>query len=357
MRILYIDQMTPYGHINFNQIYISGLLKAGAELSIVCSKEYVDKLDLPSAIVALVYPKFLSHVNKGGIRDRIIFFLRLIYIRFFLDLSAYDMLLFSSYEELSFYCGMIRQRSFLINHANIQGFASNSIKRYFAKKISKKNVQIVFNDVMKRKLQEWSIENVIVCPHGFSKPYSLDKLEKTSIYRIARIPDDVKIDRVIFSPSFYSSDFDFINTILCSESFQTFLEDSNIVLLIKGVALNNISNRIYFIDNYLSSEDYKLLFMNSDFILLCYGSDFSYRVSGVLFECMINNKICLIKNSLELRGYSNYICYDPYFVDVEDLKRKIALLSSCSLKKRYNIDDLYPDFYKFLEECQQFLKR
>jgi hypothetical protein len=79
------------------------------------------------------------------------------------------------------------------------------------------------------------------------------------------------------------------------------------------------SSNIQTINHYLSAEEYQLLFLTSDIILLAYPDNFQYRVSGVSYECVANQKKMVAKYLPALEYCQSFYNYSPLFNDIDQL--------------------------------------
>lgn len=324
IKILYVDPISAKGHIGFNKIYVNALLENKQyDVDFVFRENYCKSLDIEKSSLDIEIPKSFYKNNRGGLRNRIYFYKILVFIKKTIDFSKYDYVLFGNYEEISFFLSGISKRCFLVNHHNLQGL-ENPIKKMFFKLVSNRNVQVVFEKSFKRYLNSIEINNVEVSPHGLPMPFELEEsVIKDSVYNFME-KKNLKFKSLIFIPSSSSVDKKFVNNLLKSELFINFLEKNKILLLIKGDfemvmhSLNVVVSKEYF-----SKTLYQSLFLKSDIVLIPYPSTFRNRVSGVFFECISNNKLCLLSKDSELINYKDAINYNPYFQDLSDLIERI----------------------------------
>jgi len=322
-KILYIDPLSPNGHINFNNIQIKSLYKIFDSIDFSFKKGYEKKICIKNTETIFLIPEKFYKSTNNKIITRINLLKILRYIKKNIDLSIYDFIIFSSYEEISLYFSFIKYPLILVNHNNIVNL-NNPIKRFFFKKVAKNNINLVLNDYIKDYLIKMGIQNIEVINHGLPLPMDNKILKQNFSGKFSFIDN---FEWVIFSASSSSSDKIFIDSLLPNKAFQSFLNKNNILFILKGDYTNHShSNNIYIINNYLTDKEYQYLFLKCSIILICYPPSFKYRVSATLLECMTNNKLCLLSDIEALGVYKHFFKYNPYYKTVDDLINKIDLL-------------------------------
>lgn len=347
-KILYIDPIYQPGHINFNQIYIDYLYKEGYSIDFFFINNYADGLHLKSVSKVYTIKSSLLKRRHNPVFNRILYLYTLLFLRCKVNIKAYDYLLFSSYEEISFFFSFY-SNAYLINHVNLQGCHSR-IKKFFISNIFKKNTPIVLNENCYSFMKEYfHCNHLILSKHGLLPPF--ERVKKSVKYSSVVY----KYKYVIFSPSYNSADSCFISSLLESDSFRTYLQNQDILFVVRSrMKIDN--DNILCISEYLSEDDYRFLFLKANIILIIYPKTFQYRVSGVLFECFSNNKMCLLYDIDSFKEYSVNFNYIPYFSDVEGLIEKIDMgLSYDNFRPLFNrLEDLKPSihFNRVESECQ-----
>ncbi|WP_312342370.1 hypothetical protein [Chryseobacterium binzhouense] len=336
-KILYIDVICADGHINFNKIYINSLIESNEDVKLILKKGYANKMGFNSKFVLFELPEFLFYdFKKIRFFNRLMMTISLMYINIRILFKNYSNIYIGSYEEISFFCSFFGKKTILINHNNISGL-SNSLKRFFFIKLSKKHTMLVFNNQIRDYLYELNIKNVIVKPHGLPEVFS-----KNIITPIRK-----HSERIIFLPSHNSIDVNFIDDAFNNEMLLSLLKEYNFKIVKKGGTVYKDSN-IVTIDKVLGYEEYKSILLESDIILLPYPSTFKYRVSGILHECFVNDKLCLLSNIDAFRVYEGNFNYNPFFSDVNDLCRRLSeLMISFLSEESYN-----GNYYKNLSELK-----
>lgn len=353
-KILYIDMFSSTGHVNFNKIYINGLIDKGFNVRLILKDNYIKELSLSSTLVELSIPNhyFVDYNNR--IINRLQLLKILWYIKTKLDFSNYDLIIFSGYEEISLFLSNIKQKLVLINHNNISGLNSR-IKRYFFKLISKNNIHIVFEQYIKKYLNNIGIKNVIAIPHGLPIPFPFNSFEEEiAVDTVLSTTDFKQYKKIIFSPSGSSIDYLFISKLICNKQFILFLKANEILLIIKGNFEPIETNNIVIIDYYLTEIQYRSLFMMSNAILISYPKTHKYRVSAVLFESISNNKICFLSEIEAFRNYEDHFNYNPFYKNIDELilnMRNWLLLDAITLSNPFsNKEILMPNFNCVINE-------
>ena len=281
-KILYIDPLSLSGHINFNNIQIKSLYKVFDSIDFTFREGYEKNLSIKENETIFLIPEKLYKSTNNKIVNRINLLKIFLYIKKRINLSIYDFIILSSYEEISLYFSFIKYPLILVNHNNIADL-NNPIKRFFFKKVAKNNTNLVFGHYIKDYLIRIGVQNIEVINHGLPIPID-NKILKRSVSNQFGYTENFKW--IIFSASSSSSDKDFIDKIISNESLQSYLNKKNILFILKGKYTNHSqSNNIRIIDDYLANEEYQYLFLRSNIILICYPSSFKYQVSAILFEC------------------------------------------------------------------------
>lgn len=340
-RILYIDPILQQGHVNFNNIYIGALLDAGFKIDFIFASGYEKKLDIDISKVVYSVPKFLLNNRYGGLGNRLTYFLSLILIRLKVNFKSYDLVIFSSFEEMSFYFSGIRN-CYLINHINVSEACTNSLKFFFLHRVLVNNSVIVLDRETEQILKSKNNYNIVLQPHGLAKAKSEQIIENTTSELVFKIQ---RFDKIIFSPSDLSSDKEFLNILIKDSKFLNFLETENILFVFKDRPTIKHGN-ILQTNQFLDASTYDYLFLKSSIILIAYPKNFRYRVSGVLLESITNNKPCLISEIESIKAYSEFFTYNPFYNNVNTLIQKtIILLNEKKSNPFYkDLNSLEPNF-------------
>lgn len=336
-KILYINYMLQYGHINFDLIHINALKKSGYDVKVIVHANIADLMHLTDRELLLTIPKWLEVDSNNGSVNRIMYLLILLYIRLKVDFSLYDKVIVSNIEELSL--GLLCPTSgmAIICHGMADSFKSR-MKRHFIKKLSHNNEFIVFNENMAIPFHEAGIGNVKIISHGCLPPFRAS----VSDVMPAFVP---ACKHLIFHPS-NRPNHQFVKELIDDESVQTFLAQKDAYILIRDRSRRFQSKgRIIIISDYLSSSEYQTTLQQSDIILLAYPDNFLYKVSGVSYECFSNKKRLLILSNPSFNYCRRFFNYDPFFFDINDMKEKVnTLFSNPDLACTVSRDVLEPDY-------------
>jgi hypothetical protein len=323
--ILYIDADSPSGHIPFDLGYITRLSEApGVALSLIFRKGYLGAADVaPAAIVKEIPHRLYPKKNRGKLINRVFMLLRYLYIRRTVSRRGYDKVILAGYDEFALFFSGIRRPLLLVNHDNVRGL-DNPRKRRFLKSISKRHAHIVFEEYMADKMCSHGISNIFVVRHGLSAPFApapFDTL-KTIHERFAQ----KDFEKLLFCPSFSSSDMQFIDELLHSDSFSELMAHHKMLLVVREHrhAFAAEKPNMLALKTHLSTQQYRALFLHSFAILLPYPDTFRYRVSNVLHECISNNKLCFLSDIPALRAYARHMACPYYYSSVQELAACVA---------------------------------
>lgn len=116
--------------------------------------------------------------------------------------------------------GRINYEKILVNHNNIKSLSSK-IKSFFLRELSKKNINVVFEDYIKDYLLYKGVQNVIVKPHG------IPTVIEGNYNCINSILPKVSLENyemIIFAPSSSSTDINLINKLYKDSDFNDYLK-------------------------------------------------------------------------------------------------------------------------------------
>lgn len=345
-KILFIDMFCEYGHNNINKIYINKLINNGYNVHVAMQKKYYDSLGLDQNFPILVLPDvFFKHKNNK-ILGRFNQIRLLNYIENKTNKSKYDMFFFSFFEEISFYLSGFNCKSILMVHGNAESL-DNFIKRFFIKKIAKlNNVKfLVFSNKINEKFNLNKIYNSIVELHGTPDKIKTDKsiLKNNFQLLLANKNHAIKeFNKYIFIPNSNKFGFDFLDNLLHRNDFIKFLNRENIYFIIKKSADNFHNNNIIILSEYLSEFDFETILFNTNIVFLNYPKTFEYRVSGLFFECISNNKILLLPRINSFTEFTNNFNYDPFFEDYENIQVRIIELLKLGENLYNDLNDFKP---------------
>jgi hypothetical protein len=318
-KILYIDNISPVGHILFNRIQINSLIDLHCELYYAFQKGYAEKINIKNMYRFIDIPKFLyfDHTSKFIHRILNFFQLFLVYVKYLF--CNFDAVIISCYDPVSLFFFSFKGKVFLFDHNNIMKLF-NPVYRWFTKGLPKRYVHLVFNDHMKEGLEKYGITNIRLQEHEPVESY----LSSINVKKYFNIPDSSKI---IFSPSTISVDNNFIQDLILDKDFIDFLSSNNLILIIKGNYYTQSTNSpIICIGCFLDEPEYQSLFIYAEIILLPYKESFRYRVSGILFSAFENNKKIIASDVEGIRSYQYRFNYNPFFKNKEEVRERMTAL-------------------------------
>ena len=319
-RILYIDPFSTYGHKNFNEIYLRNLACLEVELTCVFRDGYFEELHFEKKKTRLYkIPKKYYKGNRSSFFNRIEMIKILRHVKRELNFKDFDKIILAAYDNIALYFSFIREEIFLVNHNNLAGL-DNKIKLFFFKQISKRNIHLVFEDYMREYLNSIGIAKVISVSHGLPNEFkAIGDLPPTSL-------TDLKIEQysnLIFVPSSSSSDVFFIDKLINDSSFQNYLKENNILLVLRGDYTGSWS---FNFNSWKSFEiQNRYLLIKSSIIIIKYPASFKYRTSAVFLDCVANNKIVLISEIEAFKQLESKINYNPYFTTIDELIDKVKI--------------------------------
>lgn len=343
--VLFVDYLSPKGHISFNKNIIRNLSSYNVNITCVFYEDIpIKNTNLENvSFIRLNRPSFKS---KNNILTRIYLFYSLCKIKRKVNFASYDYVIFSSFEETSLFFSYFNSNLFLFAHNNSRSL-HNKIKWFFLKRITIKHTLIVFDELIKAEYFKNKISNVVTISHGLPQQFEKSKVLKTDVLVNLNLQ---LYDYIIFSPSCHSSDYKLLKQISNDRKFCDFLNRKNLLFLIKdNTGLIKESKNIKIVDYYLEQHEYEALFNLSKVILLPYSDNFKFRVSNVLYECIANDKLFLTSNNYLKKSVKSIINYDCIF----DESNIVDRLRYCFEKGNFlisNADKLKPDYNKIFDE-------
>lgn len=268
-KILYIDLLSPKGHKKFNELNIKVLVSV-FDVTIVARENFIDSRQ-PDVIIP---ERFFKSHNKINYRINELKKINWI-IKKVKSFDRFDLLLFSSYETISFslksrIIANVGSKVAVFNHNNLDELDSSLIKKFFFKKIDKRVVHSVFE--------------------SYFKEYLLKEIKvKNSIIQIPHL-----VEKRSFSTSFDKNCFNiFIPTKNYDTNYTSKIINNypvKIVFTVKSDTFfdqKNIKSKSYFDEN-----EYNQIFNSSNLILLPLKTGYNYRVSNIIYECFSFSKPC-----------------------------------------------------------------
>lgn len=340
-KILFIDYLSPDGHIHSTRGQINALLDLGYEIDCVFKEGYIAKhriegvnnlLEIPISI----YPKRPSHIKARIAETKV-----LQYAKKRVSNKGYNYTIIQTYEPFSLAAARAYKGAYIVDQ-NTVSFVDNPIKKLMLLALGNRYHHIVFNEDQKSGLINAGISDVEVVPipaHYIPENVNSIILEKNNL----------QPGRYIISPSASSVDHQFMQSLCNSAYFFDFLKGNDLKLIVKKnySIPDGLCDRIIPLTDYLSEDDYNSLLRHSAFVLLTYPQSFTYRVSGVLLECIKSNIKCLINDLPSFRAYEEYLNgHDIFYTSIEEVVgkgKKLLEFNTINLYKEYNSDEAIKD--------------
>ena len=107
-KILFLDPFSLTGHVNFNAIYLNALSANDVQIDVVFKENYINLNTISKIGKIIEIPtNYYSNLTGVGIVSRSYMFLQLLYVRRNVDLNNYDIIIMSSYEEISLFFSLV----------------------------------------------------------------------------------------------------------------------------------------------------------------------------------------------------------------------------------------------------------
>ncbi len=331
--VLYIDTFSQFGHTNLNKVFLRQFRSLGFKVSVIARSNYINEIEVSEKDIALKIPEYYYNLKAGSLKDRILQWQILRFIKKSIDFRKYDVVFFSYFDEIVFALSGIKGNLFFMNHSNVTGLESG-IKRFFLKCISRIGTILVFHESICIRFKEFGISNVVVEPLGLNLPYQIDNQQsQTFLKEIDQrlLKEDIQFK--IFIPTLAKYQDDFLKKLFSDISFLEFLEKKRVLIIIKDKSLTINHPNVCLLKSFLMDKVYQAIFLDADFVMLHYPESFKYKVSASLFECFSNNKPCFVSDIEAFRLFESYFNYNPYYSSVAEL----IMLIQISIDKKHSI--------------------
>nr|WP_321278096.1 hypothetical protein [uncultured Vibrio sp.] len=260
------------GHINFYKDYITRLIDNDKTILFISTEDYCDEfMDVEGLSIKSVPFKIWS---CGVLSYRFFQIKFLIYLLVYIKGLSYGKLIFLSYEtiSLSLYSRVFRGNFSIIEHNNIDDMNRSKVKKLFYKFIGHHVEHLVFEDYIGSYLvKELNKKVGLIC-------HPLRRVDPSSVSPFER--------PYIFCPSIDSSEKFLV-------ALANFCKKNDLLLVCKNKfdlsRFNNVIQSGFF-------NNYEQMLYHANYIAV--GVDFEYRISGVFYECVANNKKIIMNNCL-----------------------------------------------------------
>lgn len=335
MDLLLVDYISVKGHKNFNKIHIESLLRLGCKLHLVGRKGQFDNIDpTPNVIISYIPERLFKHHVFGQLTERLYGIMRLWWINIKIKPIQYDATVFLIYDILSMFFFRNAAKIYLVNHNNVSQL-SNCLKYWMTRHLPAKYTHITLNEEMEKRLRDLLPEKKIkMVPHGICAPISL----------ISKPPFVLDNQRFLFCPVNRNYDNFFVKNLFESKEFKEFLHINKMVLFLKeSMPVVADGANVVKIEDRIDLSFYNYLLKESVAVILPYGSEFKYRSSGILFECVARNKPILATNIDALAIYKDKVEM-RFFEDATTLVTGVKYYL-CSPVINNKIELFKPDLY------------
>ncbi len=328
--VLYVDLITKDGHRKFNQLSINALRKEFKVLTVSSSEATgsIPDLEIPDVFFDFS-GRFNYRIKKLQEIDWIIEQAR--------SFGKFDLVLFSSYETISFAIKSHKivgsfENVAVFDHNNIDEIERSMIKELFFKSIDANITHLVFEEYFKTHLIE-NVKiknNVVVVPHLVEdKKQFLDPIgDKITVFVPSNKCDDQYVKKLVFGSS---PDVHFI------------------IKTDKHFSGQNVKT-VQFFEN----DEYENVFANCSFVILPLTVDYNYRISNTIFECFSYSKPCFTFRNKMSEFLSNLYPSVVHIIDKNTLLDEIV--DEC---KKIDKDTFFMERKQFLQSHSEsaFLNR
>jgi hypothetical protein len=316
-KILVIDYLTRNNfHTEFNILFIQKLIKDSTKpvlIDLICksSKNEIQLLENNSRV------KYLGEKYISSKENR--FFLTTTILSLnFLNFKKYNQIYFLCYDNSSISFFRKRKDVYLVNHNNLSHLKTTFLEKLFYYLTSRFN-HIVLTKDSSIFLSAIGFKKIIVHPHPVPKLPNVKSFFNNKFLEEIRVQGSSNIISILANVNL---DISICNEIILSKAFSDFLKINNLLLLHRVKQYNVNLDCIVGIQDYLDTNDYNKLILESKIILFLYDENYKYRVSSILLEAISAKKHVLI---FDYPGVLKEIDYDKvhYFNNLLQLKRII----------------------------------
>ena len=287
-RILYIDLLSPQGHVNFNNIYIKAFsIIPDIALDVVCHEGYISKLELPSNVDITTYDlrtrELRSDQRFYKLQWRVLQARYLQFCEKLVESNKYDCIFISSYDEVTLaFSRLLNYNVIAICHANSKHTFQNKFFAYCQRIIANHVKLVVLNQGASSFLDSQGIKNTYI-PHGIP---------------MLPLPNS-RTSRTIFVPIKIATGDSFIIQRLNSVEFINVLNKLNLRLIIReDSSLQKKVPNVKYVQKIIPENDYRLFFSEAACILLPYSkTSYEIRSSAMLMEAISFKKIVIVPNT------------------------------------------------------------
>lgn len=336
--ILVVDPLSYRGHANYDYGIVR-ILKKDYNCGIIIN-DYVANFMIQRGVEETLFVKkypdgwslavLSKRMNKYlyNILFRYYYFRLLIYC-FYIG-RKYDIILFLRVDPyvFSLISFLFGKKCYVVDHG--AGSIDSSFLYRLAWRVVKSDINlIVLEDFVKEMAQKRMISrNIYVVRHPLP-----DYLLSSKI--LHKHEKNEKI--LVFAPS-SSNDDEFVTSLITKDI------PSNAIIIARNNLVNHCSSNLILYKDFISNEKYNDYMSRADVILIPYNSSYNYRVSAVLFEALIMNKLVFLLSNNTLSYYNKLFGNSLVLFNTVDDLCELLHSYSCNIRpKDSSVLDIYGD--------------
>jgi len=347
LKILYIDLLSPVGHLNLNKIFLN-LINNIASLDVASRKDYIKEDFVTFNKVLKLYPIPGSYYNFNTKLDyRIKNIKKIKWVLKNIEVNTYDIVFISSYETISFSMAWpkkIKPRVLILNHNNIEEL-KNGLKYFFFRLIPDYVEHIVFENYMKEYLISKAkiLNKIWVLPY----PFDITKLQDSELNEYSKDKLNNHKGEIIFAPS-NSNDEEFIMNLINSQKRKKIFVNLPFKIVIRSRKYKYKDEKLLVYKDYLEYKEYLYNFSKAKMILLPFPKTYKFRISGVLFDCIVFRKKFLASSNIIFKYYiGKYPTLGYIYKNFDDLLKILNFIAKQnSFKQNFLKENIYFDIQK-----------
>lgn len=299
MKLLLLDYISYTYHMNFNKIHVEALLEMGHQLHLVGRRGQFDNIENNASVVISEIPeRFFSERPLHAISFRLQGIARLLWVKANIKWGEYDAVIVLTYDILSLAAFHIKEKTYLINHTNVQELWSK-LKLFMTRKLPENYIHVALNEEMERKLKELLPGKIVYhIPHGVCAPLGA-----------GREPAFLNKERkFLFCPVNRNYDSAYVKQLLEDPHLLDYLRKQKVTLFIKeSMKVQCDSEAVINVTADLGKEEYNYMIQHAVAVLLPYEEAFKYRCSGIFFECVANQTPVISTGIEAMRIYESLV--------------------------------------------------
>lgn len=291
-KILLIEPLSPIGHRDINKVMIK-LLNDNFDITYISMNDYINLDEFNNIEFMGVNNKLF--IQKGKITTRINYYLVLRDIFKKVKNKKYDLVLLMSYETITLSMFFLIHKKtakyfkqiFLLNHLNIDETIQSKVKKWFFNKIPNKAVHLCYEDFITKYVQNELGKKSATIKHNLNY-YKKENLEHGVESDILNFVNHA--NKLIVSPSNNKINMEILEMIISLDK-EGILKTNNLQFVIKSNAIKYKSENLLIDNIFFTDYEYNSLIKQAQLVFLPYNvNNYSYRVSGVFYDCITFGK-------------------------------------------------------------------